>query len=232
MPTPITVSVNFIDLTGNTVLGYMQAAIVPPTGVFDLYVSGLGIIAPKLTTSTTGTTVSVSIWGNDVVVDAADNAKDTYYTINLFNTNNILVWTGAYLFTGTGPINLVGYPLLTTIPPPTGPVPSNILTGNNTFTGTNVFSSNTIFNGGITTSSFINTGNETVGGNLVVTGTSILTGAVTALNPANNLVIATLNGFTMPNPLTGLVTSFSAGTLSPLFNTKVDTTNTNTPTPR
>src|SRR6266403_821481 len=114
MPSPITVNVNFIDLAGNAVSGYMEAAIVPPTGVFDLYVTGTGIIVPKTTTSTTGTSVSVIIWGNDVVVDAADGALDTYYTVNLFNTSNVLIWSAAYLFTGTGPINLVGFTSLST----------------------------------------------------------------------------------------------------------------------
>jgi hypothetical protein len=121
MPTPITVSVNFIDLTGNAFTGYMQAAVVSPTGVYDLYVAGTGIIAPKLITSGQGTTVSVSIWGNDVIVDAADGAKDTYYTVNLFNASNVLVWTAAYLFTGAGPINLVGFPILNPVPAPSAP---------------------------------------------------------------------------------------------------------------
>jgi hypothetical protein len=139
MPTPITISANFIDLTGSAVSGYMQAAIVSPTGVYDLYVSGTGIIVPKFSTSGTGTSVSVSVWGNDVVIDMADGAKDTYYTVTLFNTNNIPIWTAAYLLTGSGPINLVGYPSLTIVPAPTGTVPTNILTGNNVFTGSNTF---------------------------------------------------------------------------------------------
>src|SRR6266404_779225 len=147
MPSPITVNVNFIDLAGNAVSGYMEAAIVPPTGVFDLYVTGTGIIVPKTTTSTTGTSVSVIIWGNDVVVDAADGALDTYYTVNLFNTSNVLIWSAAYLFTGTGPINLVGFPSLSTVPSATGPVPTNILTGNNIFTGNNSFSGTNSFTG-------------------------------------------------------------------------------------
>lgn len=128
MPSPITVTANLIDFAGAAVSGYMQAAVVSPTGVYDLYVAGLGILAPKLTTSTIGTSVSVSIWGNDVIVDMVDNAKDTYYTITLFNTSGIVVWTAAYLFTGAGPINLVGYPSLSILPPPitTGPVVAGI----------------------------------------------------------------------------------------------------------
>lgn len=126
MPTPITVTVNFIDLTGATVVGYMEAAIVSPSGVYDLYVAGTGMIAPKTTFSGQGTSVSVSIWGNDVVVDAADGANDTYYTVNLFKaSDNTLIWSAAYLFTGAGPINLVGYPVLNPVPapvPPTFPV--------------------------------------------------------------------------------------------------------------
>lgn len=123
MPTPITVSVNFIDLTGNPIQGYMEAAIVSPSGHYDLFVAGTGIIAPKVTISSIGASASVSIWGNDVVVDAVDGQQDTYYTVNLFNSSNILIWTAAYLFDGTGPINLVGYPILNPIPPPS--VPSN-----------------------------------------------------------------------------------------------------------
>src|SRR5882724_2441685 len=106
MPSPITINANFIDLTGTAVSGFMQAAIVSPTGVYDLYVTGTGIIVPKLSTSSTGTAVSVSIWGNDVVVDMADGVKDTYYTVTLFNTSNVVIWTAAYSFTGAGPINL------------------------------------------------------------------------------------------------------------------------------
>src|SRR6266436_1337070 len=140
MPSPIVINANFIDLTGNAVSGYMQAAIVSPTGVYDLYVTGTGIIVPKLSTSGIGTAVAVSIWGNDVVVDMVDGLKDTYYTVTLFNTSNIAVWTAAYSFTGAGPINLVGYPSLTVVPAATsGSVPTNILTSNNVFTGTNVF---------------------------------------------------------------------------------------------
>jgi len=140
MPSPITINANFIDLTGTAVSGFMQAAIVSPTGVYDLYVTGTGIIVPKLSTSSTGTAVSVSIWGNDVVVDMADGVKDTYYTVTLFNTSNVVIWTAAYSFTGAGPINLVGYPSLTVVPAATsGSVPTNILTSNNVFTGTNVF---------------------------------------------------------------------------------------------
>jgi len=140
MSTPIVINTNFIDLTGTAVSGYMQAAIVSPTGVYDLYVTGTGIIVPKLTTSGTGTAVSVTIWGNDVVVDMVDGLKDTYYTVTLFNTSNIAIWTAAYSFTGAGPINLVGYPSLTVVPAATGgSVPTNILTSNNVFTGTNVF---------------------------------------------------------------------------------------------
>src|SRR5258706_8442633 len=121
MPSPITVSVNFIDLTGNPITGYMQAAVVSPTGVYDLYVTSLGIIAPKITTSSQGTSVSVQVWGNDVIVDAADGVKDTYYTVNLFNSSNVLIWTAAYLFTGAGPINLVGFPILNPVPAPSAP---------------------------------------------------------------------------------------------------------------
>src|SRR6266550_4210573 len=151
MPTPITINVNFIDLTGNTVSGYMQAAIISPTGVYDLYVTGTGIIVPKITTSSTGTSVSVVVWGNDIVVDSADGLKDTYYTVNLFNSSNVLIWTAAYTFTGAGPINLVGYPPLTLLPsPPSGPVPTNILTSNNIFTGTNAFNSTATFSGTVT----------------------------------------------------------------------------------
>lgn len=140
MPSPITVSVNFIDFTGSAVSGYMQAAIVSPTGVYDLYVTGTGIIVPRTVSSSVGTSVSVSIWGNDVIVDMADGAKDTYYTVTLFNTSNVPIWTAAYSFTGSGAVNLVGYPSLTTLPTPTGAVPTNILTSNNVFTGTNAFS--------------------------------------------------------------------------------------------
>lgn len=121
MPTPITVSVNFIDLTGTAITGYMEAAIVSPSGVYDLYVAGTGMIAPKTITSTVGTSVSVQIWGNDVVVDAADGTNDTYYTVNLFNAVNSLVWSAAYLFTGAGPINLVGFPILNPVPAPVAP---------------------------------------------------------------------------------------------------------------
>lgn len=121
MPTPITINVNFIDLTGSNIVGYMEAAIVPPTGVNDLYVAGIGIISPKTLTSTPGTSVSLSVWGNDVIVDAADGATDTYYTVNLFNTVNQLIWSAAYLFTGSGPINLVGFPVLNPVPSPVPP---------------------------------------------------------------------------------------------------------------
>jgi len=121
MPTPITVSVNFIDLTGSAINGYMTANLISPTGINNLYVAGTGIIAPKLSTSSTSTNVSVSIWGNDVVVDAADGATDTYYTVNLYNTSNTLIWSAAYAFTGAGPINLVGFPSLVTVPVPSFP---------------------------------------------------------------------------------------------------------------
>src|SRR6266403_1038412 len=140
MSTPIVINANFIDLTGTAVSGYMQAAIVSPTGVYDLYVTGTGIIVPKVTTSPLGTTVTVVIWGNDVVIDMVDGLKDTYYTVTIFNQNSIAMWTAAYSFTGAGPINLVGYPSLTVVPAATsGSVPTNILTSNNVFTGTNVF---------------------------------------------------------------------------------------------
>lgn len=149
MPTPITVSVNFIDLTGNTIQGYMQAAVVSPSGIYDLYVTGTGIIAPKVSTSSVGTTVSVQVWGNDIINDIADGLKDTYYTVTLFNTLNVPVWTADYLFTGAGPINLVGFPTLSVIPAPVGTVPTNILTGNNIFTGTNTFNGLVTFTGGV-----------------------------------------------------------------------------------
>jgi len=140
MSSPITINASLIDLTGNATLGYMQAAIVSPTGVYDLYVTGTGIIVPKITTSVQGTSLQVTIWGNDVVVDMADGIKDTYYTITIFDLSNKVVWTAAYSFTGAGPINLVGYPSLTVVPAATsGSVPTNILTSNNVFTGTNVF---------------------------------------------------------------------------------------------
>lgn len=123
MPTPITINVNFIDLTGSTVIGYMTAAIVSPSGVYDLYVATTGMIAPKTVTSGMGTSVSVQVWGNDVVIDMVDGAKDTYYTVNLFEANNTLIWSAAYLFTGAGPINLVGFPSLTILPgPPAAPI--------------------------------------------------------------------------------------------------------------
>ena len=121
MPTPITVSVNFIDLVGTPINGYMVATIVPPTGVEDLYVAGVGIISSKSVTSAIGTSISVQVWGNDVVIDAADGGTDTYYTVNLFNSLNVLVWSAAYLFTGAGPINLVGFPILNPVPSPVTP---------------------------------------------------------------------------------------------------------------
>lgn len=147
MPTPITITVNFIDLTGNTVQGYMQAAVASSSGVYDLYVASTGIIAPKITSSVIGSTVSVQVWGNDVIVDTADGLFDTYYTVTLYNTSNVPVWTADYSFTGAGPINLVGYPTLSAIPAPTAVVPTNILTGNNIFSGNNTFTGTTTFIG-------------------------------------------------------------------------------------
>lgn len=118
MPTPITVSANLIDLTGNAIQGYMTAAVVAPTGVYDLYVAGLGLISPKTFTSSIGSSISVAVWGNDVIVDLADNALDTYYTVTIYNTLNQVVWQANYYFTGTGPINLVGFQPIVIIPPP------------------------------------------------------------------------------------------------------------------
>lgn len=189
MPSPITVNVNFIDLTGNTVQGYMQAVIQSPTGVYDLYVAGLGILAPKISTSATGTSASVSIWGNDVVVDNADSALDTYYIVTLYNTSNIPIWSAPYSFTGNGPINLVGYPSLTTIPTPSGSVPTNILTSNNIFTGTNSFTNSVFFTGNNTHSgaeTFANINNC-----FTVDGTTYTTiqAAITAAPAGGNVCI-------------------------------------------
>ena len=183
MPTPIAVSVNFIDLAGGTPSGYMQAAIQSPTGVYDLYVASTGILVPKLSTSATGTNVSLSLWGNDVVVDQANGAKDTYYIVTLYNTSNTPVWTASYSFTGSAPVNLVGFPSLTSVPAPSGPVPTNILTGNNTFTGTNVFTSPI----GVT--------------GVAVWNTVIKTGTYTAVAGDTVLADTTSSGFTVTLPL-------------------------------
>lgn len=150
MPTPITINVNFIDLTGNAIQGYMEANIIPPTGVNNLFVSGLGIIAPKVTISAIGSSVSVQVWGNDVVVDAQDGAVDTYYNISLFQSTGALIWNAAYLFTGSGPVNLVGYPILNPVPVPPGFIypqqfPPGGLTGDVQFNNSGVFAGDPTF---------------------------------------------------------------------------------------
>lgn len=203
MPTPITINVNFIDLTGSTVQGYMQAAVISPTGVYDLYVSGTGIIVPKISTSTTGTSASLSVWGNDVIVDAADGLNDTYYTVTLFNTSNVVIWTAAYLFTGTGPINLVGYPTLTVVPAPTGPIPTNILTGNNVFSGNNTFAGTNILSASTSISPALALGGNGVQGSLVLytgSGTSKTTLQTVSLLSAS----PTISLPSVPSTLTGV----------------------------
>lgn len=208
MPTPITVSVNFIDLTGTAITGYMEAAIVSPSGVYDLYVAGTGMIAPKTITSTVGTSVSVQIWGNDVVVDAADGANDTYYTVNLFNTVNSLVWSAAYLFTGAGPINLVGFPILNPVPAPVAPTfpvvqPPGGSNGNvqynngSTFGGDSTFSFNaatkvisgTIFNAttGFEVGGAASSGNYLRGNGTNFVSSAIVVGDLPASYPWSNL---------------------------------------------
>jgi len=140
MPTPISINANFIDLTGNAIQGYMQAAVVSLTQSANLLVDGVGVLSPKIVTSSVGSSVTVSLWGNDVVDDSSAAAFDTYYTVSLFDTSGILKCKAPYIFTGTGSVNLVGYPILTDFPPNIGTAPMNLLTGNNLWTGTNTFS--------------------------------------------------------------------------------------------
>lgn len=225
MPTPITVTVNFIDLTGNTVLGYMQAAVASPSGVYDLYVAGTGIIAPKLTTSTIGSTVSVSIWGNDVIVDTADGLSDTYYTVTLYNTSNIPVWTADYLFTGAGPINLVGYPTLTTVPAPVGSVPTNILVGNNIFTGTNTFTQTVIVQAPLLAKRLsLNTGTALTAGNFVLSsewGSTATVSAVKGYDPCWEILVTAGGTGILGSPTITLTYADGTWTNSPIAISKM-----------
>ena len=167
MPTPITITVNFIDLTGNAIQGYMEANIIPPTGVNNLFVSGLGIIAPKVSISLVGSSVSLQVWGNDVVVDAQDGAVDTYYNVSLFQSTGALIWNAAYLFTGSGPVNLVGYPILNPVPVPPGFIypqqfPPGGLSGDVQYNNGGVFAGDGTF-------TFNSISKQvTIGGNLIV----------------------------------------------------------------
>lgn len=219
MPTPITVSANFIDLTGSTVQGYMVAAIVSPTGVNDLYVSGLGIISPKSQTSTIGSTVSVNVWGNDVVVDLADNSKDTYYTVTLYNTLNQVVFTANYFFTGSGPINLVGFsPIIILPPPPTfsqppiGQLPGGA-SGNVQYNNAGIF-------GGDSTFTF-NAGTKVVTGTIFNATTGFQVGGAAAngqvlVGNGTNFVSGTVPWSSLGNALSAL--TLSNGTFATTFN--------------
>src|SRR5579859_1448427 len=116
----ITVVCNFIDLTGTATAGYIVFKLVSPTGQPDLEIVGTGMFAPKTLTTATGTSVSQSLYGNDVVVDTAGNTN-TYYDVTCYDANNRPIWNAYYSFTGSGTINLVGFSPLNPAPVVTQP---------------------------------------------------------------------------------------------------------------
>ena len=95
-------------------------------------VTGTNILVPTMIpmiTNSSGVYTGM-LQGNDTI-----SPLNTAYQVSF--TPSVVA---EYIFTGSGTINLDTFPPASQVPPPVGPVPSNILTGNNTFTGTNTFS--------------------------------------------------------------------------------------------
>lgn len=139
------------------------------------YVSGTNVIVTTkvIVTTTAGGAYTAQIQGNDTITPA-----NTFYKVT-FNNNEV----NYYSFTGAGPISLDSFTPLTTLPVPTGSVPTNILTGNNLFTGSNSFSGPVTFTG-----SFSFSGAVSVAGLLTATsGISVPTGQVIAWNSDTGL---------------------------------------------
>jgi len=116
MPSPVTVTANFVDLAGNSVVGVLSAYLIIPSGV-NAFVAGTGMIAPKVVQSSLVSAPSVSLFGNDNITDQALNLNllDTYYTVLLMDSGNRAIWKASYSFTGAGPFNLLSYPPLDTL---------------------------------------------------------------------------------------------------------------------
>lgn len=102
----ITVTANFIDLAQNATSGYAEFLLQSPSGQQDLRIVGTGIFAAKKILSGFGSSFSVLLYGNDVIVDTGGNSN-TYYIVNLYTKDQHIFWTGLYSFTGSGTINLV-----------------------------------------------------------------------------------------------------------------------------
>lgn len=117
MPTPVTVTANFVDLAGNPVTGILQAFLVLPSGVGNAFITGTGMIAPKFNQSSLSASPSVSVFGNDVITDQDNNLNltDTYYTVMVVNASNQVIWKASYSFTGAGPFSLPSYAPLDTL---------------------------------------------------------------------------------------------------------------------
>lgn len=133
----ITVTGNLLDPSGTAIVGAsVTFELVNTAGNVPL-VSGTNVVVPlkiSVTTIAAGA-FTATTQGNDTITPAGTIYKVTY--------NGTLV--GYYSFTGVGPINLNSTSPLSQIPIPTGPVPTNVLTGNNTFNGLINFSSSAGF---------------------------------------------------------------------------------------
>lgn len=127
----ITVTGNLYDPSGTALVGApVWFELVNLNGNVP-YVSGTNIVIPQKVTVTTtsGGAFTAQIQGNDTITPPS-----TFYKVT-FDNNQV----NYYSFTGAGPINLNSFTSLTTLPVPTGSLPTNILTSNNVFTGSNSF---------------------------------------------------------------------------------------------
>jgi hypothetical protein len=128
----VTVTGNFIDLTGIALTGYCAFSIFSPTGATEFKIASTGQIIPNRIATGLGTSISQLLFGNDVISDLSGNLN-TLWNVTCYSASNQSFWDFLYIFNGTNTFNLVS--TAPTNPPPTLPAPLNSQTANTVYAG-------------------------------------------------------------------------------------------------
>lgn len=118
-----TITGNLVDLYDNAAQGRVVMQLIYPNGSpvqpDDLRIPGVAIIATRGAVSTIAGTFTISVLGNDVIADLA-NDTITYWNVTIIESgSNTPVWWGTYQFNSNSTYNLDS---VVPIAPPIGPV--------------------------------------------------------------------------------------------------------------
>ena len=110
MDPAITISASAVTIIGTAVPISMSVQLVDPNNTGGLKIVGGGIITNRVEASTAApaSTITMQVYGNDVIEDANNNVGLCYYVVKIF-LKNVLTpfFQGNYQFAGSGTIDIL-----------------------------------------------------------------------------------------------------------------------------